>query len=72
MRLNAWKQIPTPRLRNSLRALPSRCVTLVVPTRTSPFVGLRIPPRTESNVVFPQPDGPSSTASSPSAARRFS
>ena len=69
-RLKAWKTKPTVRWRYVLIAVPLSFSTDVPATRTVPSVGRRIPPRTDSNEVFPHPEGPSSTTSSPALASR--
>ena len=69
-RLNAWNTTPTPCRRYSVKALPDNAVTSVSPDMIRPDVGLRMPPRQDSNVVLPQPDGPRSNASEPAGTGR--
>ena len=64
-RLNAWNTTPTVLRRYSVRAAPWRLVTSMPATDTEPEWGVRIAASTESNVVLPQPDAPSSNTSSP-------
>jgi len=49
-----------------LRSFGSRPVTVSPPTRTSPLLGRSSPTISLSSVDLPQPDGPTSTNSSPS------
>src|SRR5260221_2587427 len=61
-RLNCWKTNPSERRRMPTSVLlPARTPSIV----TSPPVGVRMQPRIERKVVFPEPDGPSSATISP-------
>src|SRR5262245_7768142 len=54
----------------TLRARGGRSLTTIPPIRISPSVGCSRPAISRISVVLPQPDGPSRTRNSPSAAAR--
>ena len=69
-RLKAWNTMPTVCRRYSVSADRDRPVTSMSPKRIEPLVGFRIPPRHDSSVVFPHPDGPSRMVSDPGVTSR--
>src|SRR6187431_1583613 len=68
IRLNAWNTKPTWSRRYDASLLTPSPDTSMSPSRIDPDVGVRMPPRHDSRVVLPHPDGPSNTTSSPGAA----
>src|SRR6202007_3362181 len=69
-RLNAWNTMPTLCRRYFDIARRFNWVTSPSPTVIRPDVGVSSPPRHDSNVVFPQPLGPSRTVNEPASSSR--
>ena len=66
-RLKNWKMKPMWRRRSMVRAVSERPVTSVSPIQTSPAVGWSRPARMCMSVDLPEPEGPITATSSPSA-----
>ena len=72
IRLKAWKTTPTVSRRCAVRSRPDSREVSRPSSLIDPAVGVSSPARQESRVVFPQPDGPRRTTSSPSSASKVS
>ena len=72
IRLKAWKTTPTVSRRCAVRSRPDSREVSRPSSLIDPAVGVRSPARQERRVVFPQPDGPRRTTSSPSSASKVS
>ena len=64
-RLKNWNTKPTRSRRYAVRCLAFSVPMSSPAIRIRPAVGSSIPPTRFSSVVFPEPDGPSSTTNSP-------
>ena len=69
-RLNAWKMNPICRLRTRARSAADSLSTASPASTYVPSLGVSRSPRIESNVVFPQPDGPEMATYSPSVTEK--